>query len=118
MAMIKNKHITFSLIFVCLIVVSPVAKAQLGLGGLGGGLGGLGGLIGGLVNGLFSVVNITGVLFCSPNGALNGTSTPAFASKLSILLLCTFNLIDHAKPAQQNLHWFCNPSRVCCRLIM
>lgn len=80
MAMIKNKHITFSLILVFLIVVSPMAKAQLGLGGLGG-------LLGGLVNGIFSVVNITGVLFCSPNGALNGTSTPAFASKLSILLL-------------------------------
>ncbi|KAL1223680.1 Phylloplanin [Cardamine amara subsp. amara] len=73
MAMIKNKHITFSLIMVCLIVVSPMAEAQLGLGGLLGGLGGL-------VNGLLSVVNITGVLFCSPTGALNGTSTPAFAN--------------------------------------
>lgn len=107
MAMLKNKHITFSLILVCLIVVSPMAKAQLGglLGGGGGGLGGLlgggglGGLLGGLglggllggggVGGLLNLASIDGVLFCTINGnlPLTGTSAPAFASKFSVLLL-------------------------------
>lgn len=100
MAMFKNKHMIFSLILVCLIVVSPMAEAQLGLGGLVGGLGGIGGLVGGLLN----LVNINGVIFCSANGAPNGTSTPVFASKLSILLLSP--LINHAKPAQPKVLWF------------
>ncbi|EFH59276.1 hypothetical protein ARALYDRAFT_318437 [Arabidopsis lyrata subsp. lyrata] len=92
MAMLKNKHMTVSLILVCLIVVSPMAEAQLGLGGGGGGggggligglgglVGGLGGLVGALVGGILNLVNINGVVFCSLNGALNGTSTPAFAN--------------------------------------
>ncbi|XP_056854086.1 phylloplanin-like [Raphanus sativus] len=79
MTMLKNKRITFSLIFVCLVMVSPMAKAQL-LGGLGA----------------FSVVgaswwwrwwwcpwrilgliNIQGVLRCSANG---NVSAPAFVN--------------------------------------
>ncbi|XP_019096695.1 PREDICTED: phylloplanin-like [Camelina sativa] len=80
MALFKNKRMIFSLILVCLIVVSPVAEAQLGLGGIVGGLGGLGGLVGGIVGGLLNLVNVNGVIFCSLNGALNGTSTPVFAN--------------------------------------
>ena len=89
-----------------------MAEAQLGLGGsgglgglIGGLVGGLGGLVGGLVGGILNLVNINGVVFCSLNGAPSGTSTPAFASKLSILLLSP--LINHAKPAQQKLLRFC-----------
>ncbi|KAG7582212.1 hypothetical protein ISN44_As08g018240 [Arabidopsis suecica] len=60
MAIIKNKHITFSLVLLCLIVVSPMANAQ----------------IGGI-----NVPIINGILFCTINGApLNGTSAPAFAN--------------------------------------
>jgi hypothetical protein len=87
MAMLKNKHMTVSLILVCLVVVSPMAEAQLGLGGsgglgglIGGLVGGLGGLVGGLVGGILNLVNINGVVFCSLNGAPSGTSTPAFAN--------------------------------------
>jgi hypothetical protein len=61
MAVIK-KHITFSLVLLCLIVVSPMANAQSGLGGI-------------------NVPIINGVLFCTINGApLNGTPAPAFAN--------------------------------------
>ncbi|VVA97903.1 unnamed protein product [Arabis nemorensis] len=53
MTMLKNKHITFSLILVCLVVVSPMAKAH-----------------------------IQGVLACTVNGnlPLTGTSAPPFAN--------------------------------------
>lgn len=69
MAITKNKNITFSLVLLCLIVVSPMAKAQLGLGSL--------------INPI-----INGAVFCTVNGApLNGTSAAAFASKFSILNL-------------------------------
>ncbi|XP_010487530.1 PREDICTED: phylloplanin-like [Camelina sativa] len=63
MAIIKNKHVTFSLVLLCLIVVSPMAKAQ-------------------LLN-LVNVPLITGVLSCTVNGApLNGTSTLAFVNAI------------------------------------
>ena len=115
MTMLKNKRITFSLIFVCLVMVSPVAKAQLGgLGGLlggGGGGGGLGGLLGGgglggllgngglggllgggggggVLGGILGLINIQGVLRCSANG---NVSAPAFVSKLSKLILLPMN---------------------------
>ncbi|CAN8269225.1 unnamed protein product [Cochlearia groenlandica] len=59
MAMFKNKLISFSLVLVCLVMVSPTANALLGgllggggLGGLLGGGGGLGGLLGGGGGGL------------------------------------------------------------------
>ncbi|KAG2246461.1 hypothetical protein Bca52824_086089 [Brassica carinata] len=65
MTMLKNKRITFSLIFVCLVMVSPMAKAQLG---------GLGGLLGG---GILGLINIQGVLRCSANG---NVSAPAFVN--------------------------------------
>ncbi|KAH0943576.1 hypothetical protein HID58_003213, partial [Brassica napus] len=103
MTMLKNKRITFSLIFVCLVMVSPMAKAQLGgLGGLlgGGGGGGLGGLLGGgglggllgngglggllgggggggVLGGILGLINIQGVLRCSANG---NVSAPAFVN--------------------------------------
>lgn len=105
MTMLKNKRITFSLIFVCLVMVSPMAKAQLGgLGGLlgGGGGGGLGGLLGngglggllggggggGVLGGILGLINIQGVLRCSANG---NVSAPAFVSKLSKLILLPMN---------------------------
>lgn len=104
MTMLKNKRITFSLIFVCLVMVSPMAKAQLGglgglLGGGGGGLGGLlgngglGGLLGGgggggVLGGILGLINIQGVLRCSANG---NVSAPAFVSKLSKLILLPMN---------------------------
>nr|VDC77323.1 unnamed protein product [Brassica rapa] len=88
MTMLKNKRITFSLIFVCLVMVSPMAKAQLGGllggGGLGGllGNGGLGGLLGGgggggVLGGILGLINIQGVLRCSANG---NVSAPAFVN--------------------------------------
>ncbi|VVA97901.1 unnamed protein product [Arabis nemorensis] len=76
MAMLKNKHITFSLILVCLIVLSPMANAQI-LSGLlsvlpvpgGGGLG------------IPNLVNVqAGVLFCTINGTSAGTSALPFAN--------------------------------------
>ncbi|CAL9221105.1 unnamed protein product [Arabidopsis halleri] len=64
MAVIKNKNITFSLVLLCLIVVSPMANAQIG------------GINVPIINPI-----ISGVLFCTINGApLNGTSAPAFAN--------------------------------------
>ena len=84
MAILRNKNITFSLILMCLIVVSPIANAQ--LGGLGGGLGGLGMLLGGLTN----IFNIQGLLMCSVTGTVstnNATAVPPFPSKFSILTL-------------------------------
>ncbi|KAL1191902.1 Phylloplanin [Cardamine amara subsp. amara] len=57
MAMLKNKHVTFSLILFCLAVVSPMAKAQ--LGGL-------------------NIITITGAVFCTVNATVNGTSAPPF----------------------------------------
>ncbi|ESQ48269.1 hypothetical protein EUTSA_v10021613mg [Eutrema salsugineum] len=88
MTMLKNKRITFSLILVCLVMVSPMAKAQLGLGGGGGGLGGLLGGLGGLLGGgggsggglgglggLLGLINIQGILRCSVNG---NVSAPIF----------------------------------------
>ncbi|KAJ0238461.1 hypothetical protein HA466_0240970 [Hirschfeldia incana] len=94
MTMVKNKRIIFSLIFVCLVMVSPMAKAQLGglLGGGGGGGGGgvaglltgLGGLLGngglgggGVLGGILGLINIQGVLRCSANG---NVSAPAFVN--------------------------------------
>ncbi|KAL1223681.1 Phylloplanin [Cardamine amara subsp. amara] len=62
MAMLKNKHLAFSLILVCLIVVSPMAKAQLG------GLGGLG----------INFIVISGRVSCTLNATLNGASAPPF----------------------------------------
>ncbi|KAL0719348.1 hypothetical protein Bca4012_068672 [Brassica carinata] len=76
--MLENKRITFSLIFVCLVMVSPMVKAQLGgLGGLlgggggGGGGGGLGGLLGGGgLGGLLGNGGLVGGLL--GNGGLGG----------------------------------------------
>ncbi|XP_023643867.1 uncharacterized protein LOC17894924 [Capsella rubella] len=64
MAIIKDKHITFSLVLLCLIVVSPMAMAQL--------------------PNFLNLPIVTGVLSCTVNGApLNGTSTtPAFANAI------------------------------------
>ncbi|XP_006406765.2 phylloplanin [Eutrema salsugineum] len=79
MAMLKNKNITFSLILMCLIVVSPMAKAQIG------GLGGLGGLLG-----LLNVINIQGLVRCSISGTVstsNATSVPPFPNA-GIVLRC------------------------------
>ncbi|XP_009114631.2 phylloplanin [Brassica rapa] len=75
MTMLKNKRITFSLIFVCLVMVSPMAKAQLGglgglLGGGGGGGGGLGGLLGG--GGLGGLLGGGGLGGLLGNGGLGG----------------------------------------------
>ncbi|KAJ0238437.1 hypothetical protein HA466_0240750 [Hirschfeldia incana] len=76
MAIIRNKNKTSPLILMCLIVMYPIANAQ--LGGLGGGgLGGLGGLLGGLT----SIFNIQGLLMCSITGSVstnNATSVPPF----------------------------------------
>ncbi|KAF8095446.1 hypothetical protein N665_0332s0028 [Sinapis alba] len=83
MAMLRNKNITFSLILMCLIVVSPIANAQLG------GLGGIGGL-GGLLGGLTSIFNIQGLLMCSITGTVstnNATSVPPFPNA-GIVLQC------------------------------
>lgn len=85
MAILRNKNITFSLILMCLIVVSPIANAQLG------GLGGLGGLLGGLLGSITSIFNIQGLLRCSVTGTVstnNVTSVPPpFPSKFSVLIL-------------------------------
>ena len=75
MTMLKNKRITFSLIFVCLVMVSPMAKAQLGglgglLGGGGGGGGGIGGLLGG--GGLGGLLGGGGLGGLLGNGGLGG----------------------------------------------
>ncbi|CAF2154551.1 hypothetical protein BRARA_K01149 [Brassica rapa] len=85
MAILRNKNITFSLILMCLIVVSPIANAQ--LGGLGGGLGGLGMLLGGLTN----IFNIQGLLMCSVTGTVstnNATAVPPFPNA-GIVFQCT-----------------------------
>ncbi|CAN8259041.1 unnamed protein product [Cochlearia groenlandica] len=66
MAILKNKNITFSLIMICLVVVSPMANAQLG---------GLGGILG-----FLNIFNIEGLLGCSINGSItprNVTSVPS-----------------------------------------
>ncbi|KAG2317743.1 hypothetical protein Bca52824_020865 [Brassica carinata] len=79
MTMLRNKNITFSLMLMCLIVVSPIANAQL-IGGSGNGGSGLGG-IGSLFGGLPDVFNIQGLLMCSATGTVstnNETSTPPF----------------------------------------
>ncbi|KAL0857428.1 hypothetical protein Bca101_062582 [Brassica carinata] len=92
MTMLKNKRITLSLIFVCLVMVSPMAKAQLQGGQLGnipivgaltrpvlgrGVIVGGDGVIdsGGVVGGILGLINIQGVLRCSANG---NVSAPAF----------------------------------------
>ncbi|KAJ0264263.1 hypothetical protein HA466_0026470 [Hirschfeldia incana] len=93
MTMLKNKRMTFSLIFVCLVMVSPMAKAQRGrvnflfeglpiVGdlvspGVGGGVvrGVIGG--GGVPGGILGLINIQGVLRCSANG---NVSAPAFVN--------------------------------------
>ncbi|CAH2053530.1 unnamed protein product [Thlaspi arvense] len=102
MTMLKNKHITFSLILVCLIVMSPMAQAQLGgLGGLLSGLGGLGGLLGGLgggggggglgdLSGLLGLITIRGNVRCSVNG---NASAPAFPNA-GVQLQCGGNVVS------------------------
>ncbi|CAH8337712.1 unnamed protein product [Eruca vesicaria subsp. sativa] len=69
--LIKNKNMAFSLILMCLMVVSPMAKAQLG----------------GLLSGP-SVINIQGAVMCSINGsvATNATSIPFAGAR--VLLQC------------------------------
>ncbi|XP_056844611.1 phylloplanin-like [Raphanus sativus] len=85
MAILRNKNITFSLILMCLIVVSPIANAQLG------GLGGLGGLLGGLLGSITSIFNIQGLLRCSVTGTVstnNVTSVPPPFPNAGIVLQC------------------------------
>ncbi|KAL0717330.1 hypothetical protein Bca4012_066652 [Brassica carinata] len=62
--LIKNKNLAFSLILMCLIVVSPVANAQVGV------------VLGGT-----NVVNVQGLVTCSINGSVstNATVIPPFA---------------------------------------
>ncbi|CAN6819698.1 unnamed protein product [Brassica oleracea] len=62
--LIKNKNMAFSLIFMCLFVVYPMANAQFS------------GLLGGA-----TVVNIQGLVTCFTNGSVstNTTSIPPFA---------------------------------------
>lgn len=53
------------------LIATPVAVAQLG----------------GLLNGLLGSIRIDGVLFCSLNGIINGTTTPVFPNA-SVQLRC------------------------------
>ncbi|KAG2315805.1 hypothetical protein Bca52824_018927 [Brassica carinata] len=70
--LIKNKNLAFSLILMCLIVVSPVANAQVGV------------VLGGT-----NVVNVQGLVTCSINGSVstNATVIPPFAGA-PVLLQC------------------------------
>ncbi|KAG2315806.1 hypothetical protein Bca4012_066653 [Brassica carinata] len=66
--LVRNKNITFSLVLICLIVVSPVAKAQLD----------------GLLGRDPKIVNIQGRMMCSIDG--NPNSTPPVGSP--VMLQC------------------------------
>uniref|UniRef100_A0A1J3FVJ0 Phylloplanin n=1 Tax=Noccaea caerulescens TaxID=107243 RepID=A0A1J3FVJ0_NOCCA len=91
MTMLKNKRITVSLILVFLMMVSPIAKSQLDLGGLLGGLlGGGGGGGGGGLGGLFGAINILGIVRCSVNA---DASAPVFANA-GVQLRCGQNVVS------------------------
>ncbi|CAH2053497.1 unnamed protein product [Thlaspi arvense] len=77
MAMLKNKNMAFSLILMCLVVVSPMANAQLP---------GLGGILG-----LLNIVRIDGLVSCSLNGSVstsNATSLPPPFPNATVAIQC------------------------------